>query len=53
MCILKLKDLSIRFGGLVAVNAVSLSVDDKQIYSIIGPERIGQDYNFQPDNGPL
>ena len=42
MSILKLKDLTIKFGGLVAVNAVSLHVYEKQIYSIIGPNGSGK-----------
>ncbi len=42
MSILMLKDLTIRFGGLVAVNAVSLHVYEKQIYSIIGPNGSGK-----------
>ncbi len=42
MSILKLKDLTIKFGGLIAVNTVSLHVYEKQIYSIIGPNGSGK-----------
>jgi branched-chain amino acid transport system ATP-binding protein len=42
MSILTLKNLTIKFGGLVAVNSVSLSVEEKQIYSIIGPNGSGK-----------
>lgn len=42
MSILVLKDLTIKFGGLVAVNSVSLHVYEKQIYSIIGPNGSGK-----------
>lgn len=42
MSILKLNELTIKFGGLIAVNAVSLHVYEKQIYSIIGPNGSGK-----------
>lgn len=40
--ILSVKDLTMQFGGLVAVNGVSLKVGDGQIVSIIGPNGAGK-----------
>ena len=37
MNILEISDLTVRFGGLTAVNAVSLDVPEQQIVSVIGP----------------
>ena len=35
--ILEVSGLSMRFGGLLAVNGVALSVQEKQVVSMIGP----------------
>ncbi|UVJ42994.1 high-affinity branched-chain amino acid ABC transporter ATP-binding protein LivG [Pseudomonas sp. LS1212] len=40
--ILKVNGLSMRFGGLLAVNGVSLSVKEKQVVSMIGPNGAGK-----------
>ncbi|WP_261842530.1 high-affinity branched-chain amino acid ABC transporter ATP-binding protein LivG [Aliamphritea ceti] len=40
--LLDVKDLTMRFGGLVAVNGVSLEVKDKEIVSVIGPNGAGK-----------
>ncbi|MNO89661.1 Lipopolysaccharide export system ATP-binding protein LptB [compost metagenome] len=40
--ILKVDGLSMRFGGLLAVNGVSLSVKEKQVVSMIGPNGAGK-----------
>lgn len=40
--LLEIKDCSIHFGGLVAVNALSLTVESGQIYGIIGPNGAGK-----------
>ncbi|WP_271271880.1 high-affinity branched-chain amino acid ABC transporter ATP-binding protein LivG [Aliamphritea hakodatensis] len=40
--LLDVNDLTMRFGGLVAVNGVSLKVKDKQIVSVIGPNGAGK-----------
>ena len=39
---LEVSDLTMRFGGLVAVNKVALQVEEKQIVSIIGPNGAGE-----------
>ncbi len=40
--LLEVRDLSMRFGGLLAVDGVSLSVPEKQVVSIIGPNGAGK-----------
>jgi len=40
--LLSVSDLTMQFGGLIAVNGVSLSVNDGQIVSIIGPNGAGK-----------
>jgi branched-chain amino acid transport system ATP-binding protein len=40
--ILKVDGLSMRFGGLLAVNSVALSVKEKQVVSMIGPNGAGK-----------
>lgn len=35
--ILEVRGLSMRFGGLLAVNNVALSVKERQVVSMIGP----------------
>jgi branched-chain amino acid transport system ATP-binding protein len=42
LTILELQKLYIQFGGLIAVNDVSLSVEAGQIYGIIGPNGAGK-----------
>ena len=42
MALLKLDKLTIRFGGLTAVEGVDCTVDSGQIYSIIGPNGAGK-----------
>lgn len=54
---LEVSDLTMRFGGLVAVNKVALEIEEKQIVSIIGPNGAGKTTVFQlpdrilPSNG--
>lgn len=40
--ILKTSELSLHFGGVAALNLVSLEVEDKQVRSIIGPNGAGK-----------
>ncbi|HOO44699.1 MAG TPA: ABC transporter ATP-binding protein [Deltaproteobacteria bacterium] len=56
----KVKDLSISFGGLKAVNSVSFEVKHNEIFSIIGPNGSGKTTIFnmisgiyKPDSGDI
>ena len=40
--LLKIKNLSIRFGGIKAASNISLQVNQGEIYSIIGPNGAGK-----------
>lgn len=51
MPILTLKQLTIRFGGLTAVNAVDCTVERGQIFSIIGPNGAGKTTVFNTITG--
>lgn len=42
MSLLELKDATIRFGGLVAVNKVSFAIDKGQLFGLIGPNGAGK-----------
>ena len=42
MALLEVEDLSIRFGGILALDGVGFSVDDAEIVSIIGPNGAGK-----------
>jgi branched-chain amino acid transport system ATP-binding protein len=48
---LAVSDLSIRFGGIHALNAVSLAVREGEIYSIIGPNGAGKTTLFNCISG--
>ena len=47
MAILEVKNLTKRFGGLVAVNDVSFSVDEGEIHGLIGPNGAGKSTTFK------
>ena len=58
--VLKITDLGIDFGGLTAVNDLSLCVYDKEIYGLIGPNGAGKTTVFnmltkvyQPSRGTI
>ena len=58
--ILKVENLSMRFGGLLAVNGVALSVKEKQVVALIGPNGAGKTTVFncltgfyQPSGGSI
>ena len=40
--ILEVSGLTMRFGGLLAVNGVNLKVEEKQVVSMIGPNGAGK-----------
>lgn len=42
MSLLEIKDLSISFGGIMALSGVNLSVTEKSIMGIIGPNGSGK-----------
>ena len=42
MALLEIKDLTLRFGGLTAVDNVSFSVEDKSITGLIGQNGAGK-----------
>jgi branched-chain amino acid transport system ATP-binding protein len=60
MAILKADNMTKRFGGLVAVNALDLEIEDNSIHSIIGPNGAGKTTFFncitgfyRPEDGEI
>lgn len=60
MSLLQLKDTTIRFGGLVAVNDVSFAVEEGDLFGLIGPNGAGKTTCFnlitgmyQPTTGDI
>jgi ABC-type branched-subunit amino acid transport system ATPase component len=51
MALLNLKSLTVRFGGLTAVQDVNCAVDARQIFSIIGPNGAGKTTVFNAITG--
>src|SRR5215475_3642445 len=51
MAVLTVRKLTMRFGGITAVNAVDLVVEKGQIYSVIGPNGAGKTTVFNAVTG--
>jgi branched-chain amino acid transport system ATP-binding protein len=51
MNILEISDLTVRFGGLTAVNNVSLEIPEREIVSVIGPNGAGKTTLFNAITG--
>lgn len=51
MSLLRLENLSLRFGGLTAVNDISLEIKKGEIFSIIGPNGAGKTSLFNAISG--
>ncbi len=51
MSVLKIEKLTMRFGGITAVNAVDLTVEEGQIFSVIGPNGAGKTTVFNAVTG--
>lgn len=51
MALLELNDVSIRFGGLLALSELSIKVQDGQIFSVIGPNGAGKSTVFNLISG--
>ena len=51
MNILEISDLTVRFGGLTAVNNVSLDIPEREIVSVIGPNGAGKTTLFNAITG--
>ncbi len=51
MAVLTIHKLTMRFGGITAVNAVDLAVEDGKIFSVIGPNGAGKTTVFNAVTG--
>ncbi|OWK46930.1 ABC transporter ATP-binding protein [Fimbriiglobus ruber] len=51
MSVLAVDNLTVRFGGITAVNQVSLTVEEGQIFSVIGPNGAGKTTVFNAITG--
>jgi branched-chain amino acid transport system ATP-binding protein len=50
--LLRTNGISVKFGGLVAVNAVDIAIPEGVIHGVIGPNGAGQDDVLQRDHRP-
>ncbi|RRH73572.1 ABC transporter ATP-binding protein [Falsigemmobacter faecalis] len=46
MSLLELKDVTLKFGGLTAVNALNLSVKEGEVFALVGPNGAGKSTVF-------
>ncbi|MFN3292148.1 MAG: ABC transporter ATP-binding protein [Gemmobacter sp.] len=46
MSLLDIRDVTLKFGGLTAVNALSLSVEEGQVFALVGPNGAGKSTVF-------
>jgi branched-chain amino acid transport system ATP-binding protein len=44
--LLELKDVTLKFGGVTAVNTLSMSVDEGQVFALVGPNGAGKSTVF-------
>ncbi len=51
--LLRIDNVSVRFGGIVALDSVSFSIESGQIAGLIGPQRRRQNYSVQLPEPPL
>lgn len=51
MCILEIRDIVVRFGGLAAVDGLSFSVEEGSIHGLIGPNGSGKTSTFNVITG--
>src|SRR5688572_10007855 len=51
MSVIKIEKMTVRFGGITAVNEVDLTVEEGQIFSVIGPNGAGKTTVFNAITG--